>query len=215
MFLDTANTIQIESALESGVFQGVTTNPTLLLNEKTQRDQKVQEIFSKDVPFLFVQAIGSTFEEIYQDALRIYSLAPEGKSVGVKVALNQVGLRVVSEIKKNSSDHIILGTAVYSADQAILGTIAKCDYLAPYVNRMLTHGVNPFEVIDIIRNFIDSRGYNTKIMGASFKNSYQVVQALTAGAHTATIPYDIYIQMINKEVALAAIDVFNQHGREL
>lgn len=126
-----------------------------------------------------------------------------------------MGVGVISKLKKEDPDHVILGTAIYSADQAILGALAQCDYLAPYVNRMSTHGIDPYEAINKTRAFIDSRKLNAQIMGASFKNSQQVVYALTSGAHTVTIPYDIYLQMIDKEIALSAIDVFNQHGEEL
>ncbi|UUI02365.1 transaldolase [Oceanobacillus jeddahense] len=215
MFLDTANTERIEKALQSGIFQGITTNPTLLLKERENREQKVEELFTKDIPFLFIQAVGSTFNELYEDAHRIYSLAAEGKKIGVKISLDQTGLSVISKLKQENPDYTILGTAIYSADQAILGALAQCDYLAPYVNRMSTHGIDPYDAIEKTRAFIDSRNLNTKIMGASFKNSQQVIQALTSGAHTATIPYDIYVQMIDKEIALSAIDVFNQHGYEL
>ncbi len=52
-------------------------------------------------------------------------------------------------------------------------------------------------------------------MGASFKNTAQVVEALEAGAHTATIPADIFEAFINREIAINAIDVFNAHGKEL
>lgn len=52
---------------------------------------------------------------------RIYSLVPEGKKIGLKNSLNQVGLCVINKLKKENPDHIILGTAIYSADQAILG----------------------------------------------------------------------------------------------
>lgn len=215
MFLDTANTGEIREAIKSGVFQGVTTNPTLLLKEKTTREQKIAHILEEDVQLLFVQAIGSTFEELYNDSNEILKLSNASKKVGVKISLNEMGLRVVSAIKKENPDSNILGTAIYSPDQGILGALAGCDYLAPYVNRMSNHGIDPFEAIRMMRHFIDERDLKSQIMAASFKTTHQVIQALATGAHTVTIPYEIFQLMINKEVALSAIDAFNRHGDEL
>ena len=60
------------------------TNPTILLKEGENRERKIEEIFSTDVPFLFVQAIGSAFNNLCEDAYRIYSLAPEGKKLELR-----------------------------------------------------------------------------------------------------------------------------------
>lgn len=214
MYLDTANLTEIREALKTGVFQGVTTNPTILLKEKTERMKQIRGILDLEVSKLYVQVLGDSADALVEDYRRVKAMNGEN-TIAYKVSMDVHGLEAVKRIKEEDPDAEILGTAIYSADQAILGALAGCDSVAPYVNRMENNGVNPFEAIEKMRMFFDDRGLPCTIVAASFKNTNQIVGALTSGAHTATIPYDLFLQMINKDVAGKAIKVFNQHGEEL
>lgn len=214
MFLDTASIDEINEKLPLGIFKGVTTNPTLLLKERKERFSHIDTILVSDVELLFVQVIGETVEELYKDYTDIQNIQTE-KKIAIKVSMNTIGLEFVKIIKQKYPEQLVLGTAIYSSDQGILSSVVGCDYLAPYVNRMSNNNLDPYTSIAQMRNFIDDRQLPTKIMAASFKNANQVVDSLTAGAHTATIPAEIVDQMMNKELALNAIKVFNDHGKEL
>lgn len=214
MFLDTANIDEINDNLLLGIFKGVTTNPTLLLKEKKERFSQINNILATDVEVLFVQVIGETVEELIEDYNKIRNIQMDKKIV-IKVPMNTIGLEFVKNIKQLYPKQLVLGTAIYSSDQGILATVVGCDYLAPYVNRMSNNNLDPYTSIAQMRKFIDNRQLPTKIMAASFKNANQVVDSLIAGAHTATIPAEIVDQMMNKELALNAIRVFNNHGQEL
>ncbi|MCI3028787.1 transaldolase [Desemzia sp. C1] len=214
MFLDTVNINEINKQMKLGILKGVTSNPTLLFKEKRERFTQIKEMLSTQAPLVFVQVVGETVEEATKDYQKIMSISTD-KKIGIKVSLNSIGLMFIKEVKQENPEQILLGTAVYSADQGILGALAGCDYVAPYVNRMSNNNIDPFQSIHQIRMFIDDRNLETKIMGASFKNTNQVLKALMAGAHTATIPTDILEQMINKELAVDAIKTFNHHHYEL
>ncbi|HBZ40876.1 MAG: transaldolase [Firmicutes bacterium GWF2_51_9] len=213
MFLDTANLFEIESALKSGVFRGVTTNPTILHREKVNRDERIREILALSLPLLYVQVIGDTAQERLEDAEHLLSIGDP--SIAIKIPLDQVGLQTVHEFKKKHPTVHVLGTAIYSATQGILGVLAGCDTLAPYVNRMLVMGVDPYGEIEAMRQFIDERDASTQIIAASFKQPDQVVKALSAGAHTCTLPYDIFVKMVDLPQAQEAIRIFNTHGKEV
>lgn len=215
MFLDTVNIDEINNYLNTGVLKGVTSNPTLLLKEGKNRDEQIKEILAMDVDQLFVQVIGDSVETLWADYELIKELETDNKKIALKVSLNTEGFRFIQKIKEKDPERIVLGTAIYSADQAILGAIAGCEYLAPYVNRMENNNIDAFEVIEQSRQFIDSRELNSQIMGASFKNTNQVIHALNAGAHIVTVPPEILEKMMNKELAIDAIDVFNSDGQEL
>lgn len=212
MYLDTANLTEIEAGMKCGVFHGVTTNPTILLKEGKPRKEQALEILKLDVPFLYIQVIGRTLVERFEDCKIILDF---GERVGVKIPMDALGLELVTKVKKEFPTRKILGTAIYSADQGILGAFAGCDCLAPYVNRMSNNDIDPFQSIATMRKIIEDRQLPTKILAASFKNSSQVTQALACGSHTATIPYDIFDQMINKSLGRDAIEVFNQDGAAL
>lgn len=216
MFIDTANINEIKEALDTGIIKGVTTNPTILKREGRQRTLQLDDILALGPGMIFVQTVGRDVEELYEDYLRLseYGLSA-GKKIGIKTPMSFIGLELVKRIKEHDSTVPVLGTAIYSADQGILSSIAGCDYLAPYVNRMKNCGNDPYLEIREMRTFIDDRGLDTKILAASFKEPSQVTDALVAGAHTCTVPLAILKGMMDKEAAIAAIEVFNCDGETL
>lgn len=214
MYLDSVKITEIQEGLQLGFIKGVTSNPTLLLREGVARSEQIERILETKTDIVFVQLVGETVEELKRDYQKIKAIKTD-KDIGIKVPLNFVGLTFIHKIKEEYPEQIILGTGIYSADQGIMGSMAGCDYLAPYVNRMENNNIDPNHAIYQMRTFIDERSLSTKIMGASFKNSTQVIEALTAGAHTVTVPMDILKAMTDKQLATSAIQVFNSHGKEL
>lgn len=214
MYLDSTNIEEINQYIDYGIIKGITTNPTLLLKEEKERMSQLKNISKTNIDTVFVQIVGDNLQELWNDYIQINELIPNN-NFSLKVPLNFPGLAFIKKIKEEEPGKKVLGTAIYSADQGIIGAISGCDYLAPYVNRMSNNNLDPYEVIKQIRTFIDQRGLKTEIMGASFKNSNQIINSLMAGAHTATIPPNILDQMVNKELATNAIEVFNNHGKEL
>lgn len=214
MFLDTANIEQIKKCIKTGVIQGVTTNPTILLKEKTERFEQIKKILDTDIKLLFVQIVGKTADELYSDYEKVSGIKTD-KIIAYKVPIDFAGLETIKKIKKNNPDTLVLGTAVYSADQGILGGLAGCDYVAPYVNRMSNNNIDPFEVISTMRTFYEDRNIDCKILAASFKNINQILNSFKAGAYTCTVPADLFMQMVNKELAGSAIKVFNEHAEKL
>ncbi len=216
MYIDTANIREIKEALKTGVIKGVTTNPTILKKQAKPRFEQIDDIMALKPEILYVQLVGSSTEEFLADFERIMDFADsKGYKLGVKVPMIFCGLETVKEIKLRRPEVKVLATAIYSADQGILAAIAGCDCLAPYVNRMQNNAVDPYEEILKMRQFIDDRGYDTEILAASFKSTGQITNALSHGSHTCTIPYDLLVQMMNKDVAVLATEVFNQDAREI
>ncbi|EHL2506203.1 transaldolase, partial [Listeria monocytogenes] len=113
-------------------------------------------------------------------------------------------------------NEIILATAIFSSEQGYIAALSGADYLAPYYNRMEVSGLDAAKTIEELRYVLDLQGLeDVKIMGASFKNSRQIMQALASGADTVTIGYDLFLQMMNKPLALESIEKFNEHHAAL
>ncbi|MFN1554343.1 transaldolase family protein [Listeria monocytogenes] len=214
MFLDTGNLEEIKKALQFPFFEGVTTNPTILLKENRPRKTHIGSIQAKVV---FVQAAGLTEEEIWEDVLRIQAIEPaEGTVIGLKIPAHEAGIKVIAKVRANFSNEIILATAIFSSEQGYIAALSGADYLAPYYNRMEVSGLDAAKTIEELRYVLDLQGLeDVKIMGASFKNSRQIMQALASGADTVTIGYDLFLQMMNKPLALESIEKFNEHHAAL
>ncbi|CBY59826.1 putative transaldolase [Listeria monocytogenes SLCC7179] len=210
MFLDTGNLEEIKKALQFPFFEGVTTNPTILLKENRPRKTHIGSIQAKVV---FVQAAGLTEEEIWEDVLRIQAIEPaEGTVIGLKIPAHEAGIKVIAKVRANFPNEIILATVIFSSEQGYIAALSGADYLAPYYNRMEVSGLDAAKTIEELRYVLDLQGLeDVKIMGASFKNSRQIMQALASGADTVTIGYDLFLQMMNKPLALESIEKFNEH----
>ncbi|MBC1953351.1 transaldolase [Listeria welshimeri] len=214
MFLDTGNLEEIKKALQFPFFEGVTTNPTILLKENQPRKTHIAHIQAKMV---FVQAAGLSEEEIWEDVLRIQTIEPaQGTVIGLKIPAHEAGIKVIAKVRAKFPEAIILATAIFSSEQGYIAALSGANYLAPYYNRMEVSGLDAAKTIAELRYVLDLQGLlNVKIMGASFKNSRQIMQALASGADTVTIGYDLFLQMMNKPLALESIEKFNEHNATL
>ena len=211
MYLDTANLADIRHYRDLGILKGITTNPTLLKQHPAPRAEQLAAILQTHPDRLFVQVLGNDAAALVHDFGQLFALFPDAP-LGIKVPINTEGLRAVRQMRAQRPEIPLLGTAIYSAEQAILAGIAGCAYVAPYVNRMENNGIDPYSVIATARHYYDEHAINCRIMGASFKNTQQILHALDAGAHTCTIPPELLRQMLEKTVANEAIRVFNADG---
>lgn len=213
IFLDTANIEDIRKAYELGIVAGVTTNPTILLREKRERTDIVKEIIANSTGIVFVQVTGETFEEMYEEGIKIYNLNKE--RIGVKVPVNTAGIKTIKALKTYNKDIPILATAIFTCEQGLIAALAGADYIAPYINRMENNGLTPGVIIQKIRNIYDEGNLQTKILAASFKNTGQVVNILDQGAHGATVSYEVLHNMVNSKLADDSISAFQRDWLQL
>lgn len=214
MYLDTANPELIKKYILFDWVTGVTTNPTLLKTESTQkRIESIQEILAiiKERQ-LFVQIAGETVQELIEDAETILVL--EDDRVALKIAADEDGFKAIQSIKNRYPKVVILATAIFSVEQAYLAGLAGCDWVAPYVNRMENQSLDGIEIISKIAEVYANQRIKTKILGASYKNTSQVINSLLAGADDVTIPTALIEVMMKNKLAADSIQVFNQHAAE-
>ena len=217
MFIDTANLSHIKEMLQFNQFEGVTTNPKLLLKEGQPRFEQLTKIRALKPGVLFVQLVGDTKDELLADYHELRRRFPDTDDtrMAFKVPLFEPGYQAISAIRDEKPDECLLGTAVYSTRQGFMACVVDCDYIAPYVNRMEQLDIDPYKMIAETHSFYQSTDTHIKIMGASFKNASQVMAAIKAGAANVTISYDIFKQLMTNAAANDAIRVFNEEGRQL
>ena len=217
MFIDTANLSQIKEMLQFNQFEGVTTNPKLLLKEGQPRFEQLTKIRALKPGVLFVQLVGDTKDELLADYHELRRRFPDTDDtrMAFKVPLFEPGYQAISAIRDEKPDECLLGTAVYSTRQGFMACVVDCDYIAPYVDRMEQLDIDPYKMIAETHSFYQSTDTHIKIMGASFKNASQVMAAIKAGAANVTISYDIFKQLMTNAAANDAIRVFNEEGRQL
>lgn len=215
MFLDSGDIRKYKGYKNIGIFNGITTNPSILFKENIQRENVLKDFSKENINQLFVQITGKSYKEMKADYESIRSSMYFNEKVGIKVPINIEGLKLINHIKQGNTHQIVLGTAIYTSNQGILGAKAGCDYLAFYVNRMESNHIDPYQEITITKNYIELHSLSTKIMGASFKNPSQIVKSLNAGADTITMSPEIIQSMLSNPLVEEAIDQFEKDSTNL
>ncbi|TWT07691.1 fructose-6-phosphate aldolase [Planococcus sp. CPCC 101016] len=203
IYIDSANVKSIERLTEYFPIAGVTTNPTILVNEKRPYLpllKEIRKIISNDKA-LFVQAIGSQAEDIVKEALFITEQIP-GKTI-IKIPVTDEGIKAIKLLSREKIP--TLATTIYTPFQAIIAALAGASYVAPYVNRIENLAGNGVTVTAEIDHLFRTNKLNCEIIAASFKNVHQVQGIFLSGADSATVSPDLIEKMI--EFPSTATDV--------
>ena len=193
IFLDTANIDQIRQAARLGVISGVTTNPTLMSKEgKADYQAVVKEICSIIPGPISVEVLVEGVKPMIKQARLISSWAP---NIVIKIPATTEGLEVTSALAKENIK--VNFTLCFSLNQALLGALAGATYVSPFVGRLDDVGHNGMEVVKDIVDVFQHYQLPTQVIAASIRHPQHCVAAAKAGAHIATVPYDVLMQMIH------------------
>ena len=205
IFLDTANIEQIKQAAKLGVISGVTTNPSLVAKESTSDYETVTKKICSiiDGP-VSVEVISEDTEGMIKEARVKAAWAP---NVVIKVPITADGLRATAALKKEKIK--VNMTLCFSANQALLGALAGAAYVSIFVGRLDDAGHDGMQVVDdtlaILDNYPD---LDTEVIAASIRHPLHCTSAALAGAHIATVPYAVLMQMIQHPMTDVGIKKF-------
>lgn len=186
-FVDTANLTEIKEALELGILDGVTTNPSLMAKEGITGEANVRahykaicELVEGDIS---AEVIATDFQGMIKEGK---ALADIHENIVVKVPMTIDGIKAIRWF----SDHDIRTncTLVFSAGQAILAAKAGATYLSPFVGRIDDMTWDGIELIAQIADIYTIQGFQTEILAASIRNPLHIVRAAEAGADVCTCP---------------------------
>ena len=193
IFLDTANIDQIRQAARLGIVSGVTTNPSLVSKEGTaDYEAVVKEICSIIPGPISAEVLVEGVEAIIEQARLISSWAP---NIVIKIPATTDGLEVTSALAKEKIK--VNFTLCFSLNQALLGALAGATYVSPFVGRLDDAGHNGMEVVKDIVDVFRYYQLSTQVIAASIRHPQHCVAAAKAGAHIATVPYNVLMQMIH------------------
>lgn len=184
LFIDSANLKEISRLIDLYPIDGVTTNPSILAKEKSPFFSITKEILRMigKEKMLHVQTIAQSCHEIVKEAL--YLAEQLNGNIYVKIPVIPEGLKAMKFLKNEGLK--ITATAVITPQQALLAAKAEVDYIAPYVNRISNLSIDGVQVVEQITKILNVHQFNTKVLGASFKNVDQINQVCLTGAHAIT-----------------------------
>lgn len=186
-FIDTANIDQIKEAIDLGILDGVTTNPSLMAKEGISGEKniiahykKICKIVEGDVS---AEVISTDYKGMIEEGERLADLAD---NIVVKIPMIKDGIKAISYFSEKGINTNC--TLVFSAGQAILAAKAGATYLSPFVGRVDDISWDGIKLIEEIASIYSIQGYMTEILAASIRTPLHIVQAAKAGADVVTCP---------------------------
>ena len=195
IFLDTADIDEIRAAVNWGILDGVTTNPTLLSKEMNRTRKEAREIQLEicEVVEGVVNAEVTSLEssEMVREGRELAALH---KKIVVKTHMGIEGLQATKIL---SSEGIRTNmTLIFSANQALLAAKAGASYVSPFIGRLDDLGHLGMEVIRQIVEIFDNYEIHTEVLVASIRHPLHVIDAALLGADIATMPFAVLEKMV-------------------
>ena len=192
IFLDTANVDQIRHGVKLGVVTGVTTNPTLVAKEGIKDYKAVVKEICAIVPGpVSAEVVVEGAQAMLEQARDIATWAD---NVMVKIPSTTEGLEVISTLAKENIK--VNMTLCFSVNQALLGALAGTTYVSPFVGRLDDVGHDGMALVRDIVEVFNKYGLTTEVLAASIRHPLHCVAAAKVGAHIATVPYKVLLQMM-------------------
>lgn len=190
IFLDTADIAQIEALLDTGMIDGVTTNPSLIAKSGGDIKQTIAKICDLVDGPVSAEVTATDIDTMMAEADVLSAIAPQ---VAVKVPLTKEGLIVCRRLSER--DIMVNVTLCFSAGQALLAAKAGASFISPFVGRLDDLGADGMNLIADICTIYDHYDFNTQILVASARNPQHVVDAALLGADVITLPPAIIDQL--------------------
>lgn len=203
LFIDTANVTDIKEANELGVICGVTTNPSLIAKEGRDFVEVVKEITGIVDGPISAEVISLEHEGMIKEARELSKIH---KNIVIKIPMTVEGLKAVKVL--NSENIKTNVTLIFSATQALLAARAGATYVSPFLGRLDDIGQDGMNLIEEIVDIFNVHNIETEIIAASIRNPIHVINAARIGAHIATVPYNVIIQMTKHPLTDAGIERF-------
>jgi transaldolase len=183
-FIDTADIAEIRDLAETGLLDGVTTNPSLVAKSGRQFVELVKEICEVVEGPVSAEVASTDFETMLAEGRYLATLAP---NIAVKVPLTPAGLKVCRILSRDGT--MVNVTLCFSAAQALLAAKAGATFVSPFVGRLDDVGQNGMDLIaEIAQIYAMYEQFDTEILVASIRHPIHVVEAAKLGADVATMP---------------------------
>ncbi|GAA3931739.1 fructose-6-phosphate aldolase [Hymenobacter algoricola] len=206
-FIDTANLKDIQEAVDLGVLDGVTTNPSLMAKEGIKgvdnimaHYRQICELVEGDVS---AEVIAVEFAEMVREGEMLADLHP---NIVVKVPMTRDGVKAIcyfSEkgIKTNC-------TLIFSAGQALLAAKAGATYVSPFVGRLDDIGHDGLQLVEQIVQIFSNYGYPTQVLAASVRHVPHLIQCAEIGADVVTCPLSVITGLLKHPLTDSGLATF-------
>ena len=209
LFIDSADVEVIRSAFETGLIDGVTTNPTLIRKSGRDPEDVYQELIDMGVTDVSMEVVGDD-EIMLAEGRRLANKF--GKNATIKVPCSPEGLWVCKQLTPSIKVNV---TLIFSPSQAILSAKAGATYVSPFVGRVDDNSFGGLCLIKDIANIYTKQNVYTEILAASIRNVRDVGRAFEYGANICTIPPTVFNKMYNHILTEKGLELFDNDWKSV
>lgn len=202
-FIDTADINEIKEAMEIGMVDGVTTNPTLISRTGKPFDVVVKEILETVPGPVSLEVVNLDAAGMVKEARELAKL---GSNVVIKIPMTVEGMKAVKQLKSEGIKTNV--TLVFSPLQALLAAKAGATYVSPFVGRLDDIASEGMKLVSDIIDIYTNYDFETEIIVASIRHPMHVLEAALMGADIATIPFKVIQQLAKHPLTDIGIERF-------
>ncbi|MBN1488358.1 MAG: fructose-6-phosphate aldolase [Phycisphaerae bacterium] len=209
-FIDTANLDEIRAALDMGILDGVTTNPTLVARENREFEPLIREICELVPGPVSAEVTATDANGMVTQATELARIAD---NVVVKLPTIAEGLKALRRCRE--SGIAVNMTLVFQPVQALMVAKIGATFCSPFLGRLDDISQDGMAMLHDIRQIYDNYGFNTEILAASLRHPLHVAQAAMAGADIATIPFGVIQKLLNHPLTDIGLERFLTDWRKV
>ena len=202
-FIDTAEIDEIRELHATGMVDGVTTNPSLILKSGRDIVEVTKEICELVDGPVSAEVAATEFDAMLEEGKKLAQIAG---NIAVKVPLTWAGLKTCKAL--SDAGTMVNVTLCFSATQALLAAKAGATFISPFIGRLDDNGQEGMELISEIRTIYDNYGFETQILAASIRTVGHVKESALIGADVATIPPGVLKKLADHVLTDKGLDAF-------
>lgn len=202
-FVDTADVNDIRELSDTGLLDGVTTNPSLILKSGRDILEVTKEICGIVDGPVSAEVTATDFAGMMKEADILSKIAD---NICIKVPLTMDGLRACKAI--TASGRLVNVTLCFSANQALLAAKAGATFISPFIGRLDDMGIDGMDLIAEIRTIYDNYDFSTEILAASIRTVNHVKQAALIGADVSTVPPSVLKALVKHPLTDKGLEAF-------
>ena len=203
LFLDGSDIEKIRKFSKLGLIDGVTTNPSIILNSGKNMIEVISELAEIVSGSVSAEVSALDSEKMIEEGIKLSEIA---KNVTVKLPITWDGLAACNTLSKKGIS--INMTLCFSVSQALLAAKAGAEYVSPFIGRLDDLNLKGVELISDIKLIYSNYKFPTKILAASIRTINHVKECARHGADVATIPINIFEGLVKHPLTDSGLSQF-------